>query len=381
MSVTAASGFEASAVAAGIKPEGLDFGLIAARRAVPAAAVFTQSQTAAPPVEVSRERIASGRARAVVLNSGAANAGTGASGRQDAEEVAASVATGLRCDPTEVLVCSTGPIGGRLPVAAMTAAVPGLVAGLSGEGADDLAESILTTDTVSKQASMHRGSITVGGMAKGAGMLRPDMATMLAVLTTDAEIDASSMSRILRRAVDVTFNCLNVDGCQSTNDTVVFMASGEAGPIDEAALERMVEAVCQSLTRMLATDAEGASRVVDIEVDGAASDEDARRIGRTIADSALVRSSFWGSDPNWGRVLAAAGVAGVVIDQRDITIAYQGVTVCQGGRGVAFHEASVVDALGSDFTVEITVGRGPGQARVVTTDLTPEYVRFNGERS
>jgi len=385
VSVTAAAGFRAAGVSAGIKASGTrDLALVVAERPVPAAAVFTTSRAAAPPVDVSRRRIAGGRARAVLLNSGCANAGTGAAGRAAAETTTAAVASALGCPPGEVLVCSTGPIGSRLPVEGMVAAVPDLLGDLGADGAagNRAATAILTTDSRTKEAAVAGDGWALGGMAKGAGMLRPDMATMLAVLTTDAAVDAPALDLALRRAVATTFNSLNVDGCQSTNDTVVLLASGAAAvtPAPDE-LAAAVESVCRSLAESMAADAEGASRVVHVEVAGAAGDLDARRLGLAVADSALVRASFYGADPNWGRVLAALGVAGVPLDPDAVSISYEGVEVCRAGVGVGVDEDALSARLAGDFAVRVVVGEGPGRAVVVTTDLTPDYVRFNGERS
>ncbi len=385
MSVTAAAGFRAAGIAAGIKAAGaLDLALLAAARAVPAAAVFTTSLTAAAPVEVSRRRVAAGRARAVLLNSGCANAGTGTSGLDAAEATTAAVAAALACPPDEVLVCSTGPIGPVLPVGRMVGAVPALVASLGASRLDATAaaHAILTTDSHPKEAVSGGHGWSVGGMAKGAGMIRPDMATMLAVLTTDAVAAPDVLVAALRRAVAVTFNCLDIDGCQSTNDTVILLASGDSGVSPAPAeLEEAVETVCRFLAEEMAADAEGASKVVHIEISGAASLDDARRLGLAVADSALVRASFFGADPNWGRVFGALGVAGVPLEPDRISVAYEGVEVCAGGAGVPFDDDALSARLGGDFAVSIRVGDGPGSVVVVTTDLTPDYVRFNGDRS
>lgn len=385
VSVTAASGFSANGLHCGIKADGvLDLTAVVAERSVPAAAVFTTSATSAPPVQLSRSRVARGSARAVIINSGSANAGTGAAGLADAEEMSAALARELGCDPDAVLVCSTGPIGGRLPVDLITSSVPDLVAGLGRDAAHATAAAsgMMTTDSVPKQAVRSFGGWTLGGMSKGAGMIRPDMATMLAVLTTDAVISSDTLAKTLAEAVDMTFNALNIDGCQSTNDTVIVMASGSSGvtPAPDAVTDALAE-VCGDLSRQMAEDAEGASKVVTITVTGAASDADARRIGMTIADSSLVRSSFYGADPNWGRVFGAAGVAGVPVDPDAIEIAYAATVVASGGVGLRVDEDELSSRLQGDFELSIAVGSGTGSARIVTTDLTPEYVVFNGERS
>jgi glutamate N-acetyltransferase/amino-acid N-acetyltransferase len=383
--VIAAGGFRANGVACGIKAGGaLDLALVTAEAPVPAAAVFTRSLTAAPSVLLSRDRIRAGSARAVVLNSGCANAGTGESGLSASERMASSAAAAIGAPAGEVLVCSTGPIGPVLPVERIEAAMAGLVSGLGDEQERGLAAAtaIMTTDSVPKQAVAPADGYVVGGMAKGAGMIRPDMATMLSVLTTDAVVDAETLRAVLGAAVSSTFNCLNVDGCQSTNDTVILLASGSSGvQPDTAAFAERVEAVCRDLARAMAADAEGASKVVTIRVAGAATIPDARRLGMTAADSALVRSSFYGADPNWGRVFGALGVAGVALDPSAVSIAYEGVEVCRGGVGVPVDEDALSARLAGDFVVDVVVGDGPGSAEIVTTDLTPDYVRFNGERS
>ena len=385
MSVVASRGFRAAGTAAGIKASGAhDMALVVADESVAAAGIFTTSRTAAPPVEVSRAHLASGTARAIIVNSGSANAGTGEPGRVDAQAMAAAVAAELGCDPSEIVVCSTGPIGGRLPMDRILGAIPGLVAelGASADHAEEAARGILTTDSVPKTATVARGEWTVGGMAKGAGMVRPDMATMLAFLTTDAVATTQMLHAALSAAADLTFNSLNIDGCQSTNDTVVILASGASGVEPSAEeLGGAVEAVCRDLARQMAKDAEGASKVVELQVSGAVDDRSARLLGMGIADSALVRSSFFGGDPNWGRVLAALGVAGEPVDPDHVQIAYDGTVVCRHGVAAPFDDAELSARLAGDFTVSVQVGTGPGRALVTTTDLTPDYVVFNGERS
>lgn len=381
MSVTAAQGFVAGGAAAGIKADGsLDLALVDAGHSVPAAAVFTSNTAAAAPVQLSRRHIADGTARAVVLTSGCANAATGAEGMAAAERVAELVADHLGCDPTEVVVCSTGPIGTRLPTDRVAEGLSRLK--MSREGAADAARAIMTTDSRPKEAVARGQGYVVGGMAKGAGMIRPDMATMLAVITTDARLDSATLGRALRRAVDRSFNALDIDGCESTNDTVVLLASGMSGiRPDEEAFGTVLEKVCRDLARQMAEDAEGASRVVTIELSGASDDETALALARAIADSALVRSSFYGADPNWGRLLAAMGATRLPLDPSAVTIAYAGVVVAEGGVDTGADPDLVSEKLEDDFTVSIRVGDGPGRCELLTTDLTPDYVVFNGERS
>jgi glutamate N-acetyltransferase / amino-acid N-acetyltransferase len=382
MSVTAPGGFAAAGVAAGIKGSGLlDLAVVMATEdAAPAVGVFTQNAAAAAPVVLSRRNVAGGRARAVVLNSGCANAATGMEGEKDAARLVEAVAGLVGCAADEVLACSTGPIGRRLPLARIERALPDLIEKLSPAGGNDAAEAILTTDTAAKTVVVEGSGFTVGGMGKGAGMLRPNLATMLALITTDAVAEPVQLQRILSATAAVTFNSLNIDGCESTNDTVLLIASGASGrrpPGDD--LGRAVEEACRQLARAMAADAEGASRVVTMHVSGAADSAAARHLGRLVADSALVRASFYGRDPNWGRILAALGSAG--IDPGGVSVAYEKQLVAREGVAVAHDTEAVAAMLTGDFAVDIVVGTGSGRAEIITTDLTPEYVRFNGERS
>lgn len=379
--MTAPGGFTAGAVAAGIKGNGrLDLALVTADEAVPAAAVFTSNSAAAAPVVLSRAHVGGGVARAVVLNSGCANAATGLQGEKAARHMADAAANRLGCPAEQVLVCSTGPIGTQLPVDLITDGIGAVI--LNVEGGAAAAEAILTTDTHSKQEKLVGPGFAVGAMAKGAGMLRPDLATMLAVITTDAEVDADGLTDILRRSVGRTFNALNVDGCESTNDTVILFASGVSGHRPSPAdLEKAVTEVCGRLTVQMAADAEGASKVVTLEVAGTADDSAALLLARAMADSALVRSSFYGADPNWGRLLAAMGASRIEFDPGRVSISYDGVEVAASGVDTGADHDRLASRLGADFTVRVSVGEGAGKCRLWTTDLTPDYVRFNGERS
>lgn len=386
MSVTAARGFRATGLHAGVKPDGrLDTALVAADRPVPAAAVFTTSLTAAPVVTLARKHLVNSLLQALVVNSGCANAGTGEAGLVWAEQIAGAAARALGCHTEDVLVASTGPIGTDLPVEEIVASLPAAVSRLeaSAESATLAARGIMTTDSVPKEATVAGDGYVIGGMSKGAGMIRPDMATMLAYLTTDAVVTPATLQVALTDAVDVTFNCLNIDGCQSTNDMVVLLASGDSGvEPDPAEFASHLTRLSRDLTWQMAKDAEGASRVVTLRISGTDDHATARVVGKAVADSALVRSSFYGGDPNWGRILQALGVTGVPLHQEDIEIAYEGTTLAQGGVGIPHDEADLLARLEQgDFEVSIVVGMGPGRATVVTTDLTPEYVIFNGERS
>ncbi|HYI60971.1 MAG TPA: bifunctional glutamate N-acetyltransferase/amino-acid acetyltransferase ArgJ [Acidimicrobiales bacterium] len=385
MSVVAARGFVAHGVASGIKASGhADLALVATAdgRPVPAAGVFTSNLMTAAPVQVSQGHLASagGRAAAVVLNSGNANAGTGGPGRADAERTCAAVAAELGCAEDEVLVCSTGLIGIPLPVEPLLAGVTDLVAGLTDdeEGGAAAADALLTTDTRRKEAVATAGAAVVGGMAKGAAMLAPAMATMLAVLTTDAEADGPTLRRVLAAGVEGSFNALLTDGCTSTNDTVLLLASGEAGPVDEADLAAAVASVCGSLAEQMADDAEGATKVVRLTVTGAASDAEARAGARQIARSVLCRCSWYGRDPYWGRLASELGSAGITFEQERVAVAYGGVTVAAGGVSVA-HDAEAVAAHMDQRYLHIAcdLGLGAGTATVLTNDLSHAYVDEN----
>ena len=392
MSVTFAPGFIAGGGAAGIKASGaLDLALVATEDHQPAvaAAVFTANTVAAAPVQISRRHVADGQAVAVLLNSGNANAATGAAGRATAEAGCVAVSAALGCQSTDVLVCSTGLIGIPLAAEPIVAAVPALVAGLASDGGGAAAQAIMTTDTRPKEAAVtldiHGCRIRVGGMAKGAAMLAPAMATMLAVITTDVAIEADALQQALTAAVDRSFNRLLVDGCTSTNDTVIVLANGRAGnpPItvgsDEAAeVASALERVCSELALAMARDAEGGTRVVSIAVRGAASDADALRAARTVAASQLVQCSINGCDPYWGRVLAELGASGVELDPEHVDIAYGGVVVCRNGIA-ALHDVAAANAVvhQPEYTISCELHRGYGEATVITTDLSHAYIDEN----
>ncbi len=387
VSITAPKGFASTGVAAGIKPKGVaDLALVVGSPATIGAAVFTKNQAAAAPVILSRQHLASSpQTRAVLLNSGCANAGTGEAGMAAARASAAVVARSVGCSTEDVLVCSTGGIGATLPVSrvlnGVADAVPNI--GTSAQDATAAAMAIMTTDSVPKESMHATSGFSVRGMAKGAGMMRPDMATMLVVLTTDAVVDPTELDRALSTAVDASFHALNIDGCPSTNDTVILLASGDSDvrPEPEVFTE-VVSTVCWDLANQLAADAEGASRVVMIDVVGAVDDAEARRAGRLVADSALVRAAFFGGDPNWGRLLAALGATDVKFDPLEFGIAYAGIDIAREGVAVPHDKQALHHAIATgDFSVTMTIGSLAGKARVITTDLTPDYVTFNAEYS
>jgi len=384
VSVTFPGGFLAGATAAGIKPGGQpDMALVlSARGPVPAAAVFTRNKAAAAPVQLSRAHLTAtgGRAAGVVLTSGNANAATGPQGYRDAHELAGLVAEAATARVEEVLVCQTGLIGIPLPMAAVRRGVAGLAADLTADaaGAERAARAIMTTDTVPKTASVQGDGFRVGAMAKGAAMLAPDMATMLAVLTTDADVGPEPLQAALAGAVDRTFNRLTVDGCTSTNDTVVVLANGTGRSVSQPVLTAALAEVCAALAEQMAADAEGATKVAVIRVEEAADDAEAHRAARSVAESQLVQCSLNGADPYWGRVVSELGAAGVAFDLDRVSVAYGGTTVCAAGQAVA-HDAAAVAGHMAGRRIEITcrLGLGSGSAAVLTTDLGYGYIDEN----
>ena len=384
MSVTFPPGFVASGVASGIKPTGdLDLALVATvdGRPVSAAAVFTTNKAQAAPVLVTRAHLGAtaGRAGAVVLNSGCANAATGAPGQSDAIEMCSLVASHLGCEVDEVLVCSTGLIGYRLAMEPIRAAAGSLVANRSAQNSSDAARAILTTDSVAKEVSITGpGGFRVGAMAKGAAMLAPEMATMLAVITTDALVDPAQLRSMLVDAVAGSFNSLLVDGATSTNDTVIALASGLFGPVQPSVLAPVLAEACASLAAMMAADAEGATKVAIIRVHGAADDAEARRAARAVASSQLVQCSLYGADPYWGRVVSELGSAGVEFDPDLVSVAYGDVVVCDRGVATAHDRGRVAEHMAArHVAVTADLGLGPGRAAVTTTDLSPAYIAEN----
>ncbi len=382
MSVTAPEGFVAAGTRAGVKDEGLDLSLLATEDGlpVPAAGVFTTNLMVAAPVTVSRGHLRStdGRAAAVILNSGNANAGTGEPGIEDAELMCDVVAAALGCNHHTVLVCSTGLIGNRLPIDAIAAAIPGLVAARHRDGAADAAEGILTTDTHPKEVLAERTDFVVGGMGKGAAMLAPNMATMLAVLTTDAAAEPDQLHRALLRGIAESFNAMTIDGCTSTNDTVLLLASGRRGRVNQADLDDAVAEACTGLAAQMVGDAEGATKVVRIRVTGAHSDEEAAIAARKVAESQLCKCSWYGQDPYWGRVASELGSAGVGFDPRLVTVSYGEVDVCRSGVEVDHDRAAVARHMaGRHLELSADLGLGPGRAVLLTNDLTHAYVDEN----
>ncbi|MCZ4098410.1 bifunctional glutamate N-acetyltransferase/amino-acid acetyltransferase ArgJ [Streptomyces sp. So13.3] len=382
MTVTAARGFLASGVAAGIKESGdPDLALVVNQGpSRSAAGVFTSNRIQAAPVRWSRRMLANHRLSAVVLNSGGANACTGPAGTEDARLMAERTAMAVGAEVNDVAVCSTGLIGVPLPMDRVTAGIDTAADRLSAVGGEDAAVAIKTTDSVHKTAVAPRSGWTVGGMAKGAGMLAPGLATMLVVLTTDAEIDGPALDSALRAAVRTTFDRVDSDGCMSTNDSVLLLSSGASGVTpDDGEFTDAVHAVCLDLARQLVADAEGASKEIEVAVVGAASEEDAVTVGRSVARNNLLKCALHGEDPNWGRVLSAIGTTGAAFDPDRLDVAINGVWVCRDG--AAGEARDKVDLSGRQVTVTVDLRSGNASAAIWTNDLTAEYVHENSAYS
>jgi glutamate N-acetyltransferase/amino-acid N-acetyltransferase len=389
VSVTAPKGFRAAAVAAGIKPDRPDLALLAADGPCTAAGVFTTNRAKAAPVVVSAEHLQSGTARAIVVNAGCANAATGAAGIEDAREMARLAASAVGCAEREVVVASTGVIGVRLPMDKVRAGIPGAAQTLSRDGGPAAARAIMTTDTRAKEVVVESAAdgppVLVGGMAKGAGMIAPNMATMLAFFTTDAAIEAPLLHRALTDAVGATLNRITVDGDTSTNDMAVILASGAAGAatIREegmafGAFRDALGRAAGQLAEMIVRDGEGASRIAEVRVEGARELGEADRVARTIAESPLFKTALHGGDPNWGRILAAAGRAGVEFDAGLVSIWIGEVWVAEGGAARDYDESVAHEAMVADpVRIRVHLGRGSASSVLWTCDLTRGYVDIN----
>lgn len=388
------AGFRAAGVACGLKsdPSKLDLALFAADRPSTAAGVFTTNLVCGAPVKVSRSRLPRATARAVIVNSGNANACTGTRGDEDARWMTAQVAERLDCSPEDVLVCSTGVIGRFLPREKLAAGIPAVAGRLvsSPESFCDAATAMMTTDTFPKLSTRSRRvgavDVRVSGVAKGAAMIAPNMATMLAVLMTDAPLDQRQADSILRHAVERSFNSISVDGHMSTSDTVLLLASnvwdasqlGVGGPI---AVQEMANEVAAELAQAIIRDAEGAGHFITLDVRGARTREDAMRIARAIADSPLVKTAIAGGDPNWGRIISAAGYAGVPFREEDLSLKVNGVSLYKSGMPTDFDAQSLSPGLRAnrDVSIELDLTLGREAVRFWTSDLTAEYVRLNAD--
>lgn len=383
MSVTAPAGFRAAGVTAGLKASGRpDIALVVndGPKSV-AAAVYTSNRCKANPVLWSERASADGRARAVVLNSGGANCYTGPEGYATTVATAEQVAAGLGCDVTDVVVCSTGLIGEQLDRKRLASGVGAALEELSPEGGSAAAAAIMTTDTRPKTVLVGTPQgWGVGGMAKGAGMLAPGLATMLVVLTTDADVDAETCEAALREATRVTFDRLDSDGCMSTNDTVVLLASGASGAVPAPGeFAEVLRTACHDLAMQLLGDAEGSEHDIAIEVLGAATEEDAVEVGRSVARSRLFACAVFGRDPNWGRILAAVGTTTAAFDPTAIDVAMNGVWICRGGE--PGEPRSLVDLSRREVSVTIDLHAGAASATIWTNDLTHGYVHENSAYS
>jgi len=390
-SVCAPHGFRAAAAAAGIKPSGNpDIALIVSEAPANAAAVFTTNRVCAAPVVVSREHLRDGRARAIVVNAGNANAVTGEQGMRNARRMAELTAELIGAAPDEVLVASTGVIGRPLPMDRVEYGIRRAASELTLQGGPSAAQAIMTTDTRPKEIALeipvsgHR--IRIGGICKGSGMIAPNMATMLAFLTTDAEVWPEVLQSALRSAVERTFNCVTIDGDCSTNDMLAILANGASevrvtpnSPQHAAFCEGLLE-VCTHLSKELARDGEGATKLVEVRVSGARSFMQARQVARTIANSPLVKTALFGNDPNWGRILCAAGYSGADLDPARIALSLCGVPLVREGEALPFDEQATTALMKADENViELDLGQGRSHATVWTCDFSYDYVRINAE--
>ena len=377
-------GFRYAATYAGIRKVAKnDVALIVSDKPASSAAVFTQNNVVAAPVVLARQNLKTsrGKSRAWIINAGNANCAT-RTGAKVANTCVNATAKALKAKPAEILPASTGVIGVEMDAKKVVKALPKLVESLSLDAFDAVAEAIMTTDTRPKTAfAMINGEVAVAGMCKGAGMIQPNMATTLGFVVTDAVATPAELQSALKNAVAVTFNCLTVDGDTSTNDTVAVLANGASGvKVSALALEMALTKVLESLAKQIAADGEGARKLVTIDVEGAKSFEDAQKIARSIANSPLVKTAIAGSDPNWGRIIAAAGYSGIKFDPANVDIYMQGIKVCQSGLAARFSEDKLTKKLDEPEThVRLIIhGRGKGKARIWTCDFTEDYIKING---
>jgi glutamate N-acetyltransferase/amino-acid N-acetyltransferase len=386
------AGFRAAGVHVGIKDVAKDLALIVADEPATVAAVFTQSSVVGAPVEVSRARIARGRTRGVIVNSGIANVAMGKRGLRDAKKMAAMAARAIHCDEDEMLVASTGVIGEPLPMDVLRDGIPRVAAALSDSGWPDAAEAIRTTDTHAKIASIRfrlgDHFVTILGIAKGSGMIEPNMATMLSFVATDASITPALLRRMLGRVADATYNRLTIDGEGSTSDTVVLMASGLAGGPSlrsgtsmASQFEAALLAICEDLVRQLARDGEGATKLIVVEIEGARSAAEADLAARRIGNSMLVKTAVFGGDPNWGRIMQTIGAAGITWNPERTRVRIGGVAVFSAGRsaGTAARKRAEKALRAEEIRIQVDLGRGRGTARLLTCDLSYDYVKINAE--
>ena len=391
-SITAPLGFKAGAAKCGIKYSNrYDLAVIVSDVPASCAGVFTMNRIKAAPVLVSREHVRDGNARAIIVNSGNANACTGENGIEAAMAMAGETARLIKCYPAEVLVASTGVIGHVFPIEKILTCLPALGSNLSVKGNHQSAEAIMTTDTVPKETAVEieidGAVVKIGAIAKGSGMICPDMATMLCLITTDASIETSALKIALRQAVESSFNCITVDGDMSSNDTVLILANGKARNLKirnrTKAFEIFAEAlrtVCLKMAMSIVKDGEGATKFITIKINGAAGKEEARRVGLAIANSPLVKTAFFGEDPNWGRIICAAGYSGVPIEEANITIVLNDSVIFEHGRINDFDERELRKKMSQkNITLEVDLGMGKAEKTIYTTDMSYEYIKINAE--
>ncbi len=390
--VTAPSGFSAGAVNCGIKyKKRNDLALIVSDSLATCAGVFTQNRIKAAPVLITQDHVKDGNARAIIVNSGNANACTGENGIETAIAMAAQTAKLIKCDPSEVLVSSTGVIGHRFPIEKVERKLPKIISDITNRGSARAAKAIMTTDTVPKQTAVEfeldGRTVRIGAIAKGSGMICPNMATMLSFITTDAEIEKSALRKSLRESVDSTFNCITVDGDMSPNDMVLILANGRAGNSvinsRTKAFEHFKEAltaICMQMAQAIVRDGEGATKFITVRVTGAGAKEEARQVGLAIANSPLVKTAFFGEDPNWGRIICAAGYSGISVDESNITISINGAAIFENGKTSSFNEEKLRKEMSSrDLILDVDLGMGKAEKTIYTTDMSYDYIKINAE--
>jgi glutamate N-acetyltransferase/amino-acid N-acetyltransferase len=383
--VTSPEGFFAGAVSAGINERAagkLDLAVLFSETPCVAAGVFTTSKLKSAPVQLTRQRLEGGQAGAVVVNSGCANAFVGERGLKDAAEMASIIGKSVGLDDEDVLVASTGVIGVPLPMDRIRAGLADIA--LARDGGPQLAEAIMTTDTHPKEAAVRvkagKAEFTIGGAVKGSGMIHPNMATLLGFITTDAAVEKGFLQKALKKAVDASFNMVSIDGDTSPNDMVLVMANGRAGNVPAEVFEQALERLCIHLTRLIAADGEGATRLIEINVVGARTTLEAKAAARAVVNSALVKAAVHGADPNWGRIMAAVGRSGVEVQESKFDLAIGYIAVVKSGKPLSFSEAAVIKLLkGKEVTFKANLNLGPGQAIAWGCDLSPEYVTINSQ--
>lgn len=387
--VTAPKGFKAAGVACNIKQSGnKDVAVVVSTKPASAAAVFTTNKMSAAPVHVSKLHVADGKAQAVIINSGNANACTGDKGENDALHMAELTASAIGIKTGDVIVMSTGIIGVPLPMQKVANGIQSAVDKLAPDGGSDAAQAIMTTDTFSKEYTVSFNidglEVKIGGMSKGSGMIEPNMATMLAVITTDAQISSELLMDALKKAVDISFHAITIDGDTSTNDTVAILANGESGaeitPENIAVFQEGLNQVCTKLAKLIVRDGEGATKFIEVEVVGAMSDADAKIAAKAIANSNLVKTAFFGQDANWGRIVCAVGYSTVPVDENTIDVYYGDEKLVENGHPITYDKAKVNEYLKEkDIKVTVDLKLGEGISRVWTCDFSYDYVKINAD--